>query len=298
MKKMLITGVNGFIGSAAKKFFNKTYNVYGLDMFGNANERTYIMNMSCDSIKDIILKIDPDIILHAAGGANVLNSVENPKEDFENSVQAFYSLLESVRAVCKGCTVVFLSSAAVYGNAKKLPITETSELRPISPYGLHKVICENIVKYYRNVYDMDIRVLRIFSVYGPGLRKQIMWDMFQKYISHGKIELCGTGDEARDFIYIGDLLQSIDIVLNADKKREQYIYNVANGEAITIQKVSHIFSNLICGKDIVVFNNMERSGDPDVWMADISKIIDLGYYRKMPLEQGIKCYIEWARKEV
>lgn len=299
MKKLLITGCNGFIGNAAKKYFERTYDIYGIDMAGYGDKRTYIMDMNSDSIREYISMVHPDIILHAAGGANVSKSVENPIEDFKNSVQIFYSLLENIRDVNRRCIVLFLSSAAVYGNVNinMLPISETTNLKPISPYGLHKMICENIAEYYRDAYNMDIRVLRIFSVYGPGLRKQVLWDMFQKYIKNGEIELYGTGDEARDFIYIEDLLKSLDIIMNAAINKGQYIFNVANGEAVTIKELSHVFSMLLCGEDKVKFNKIGRSCDPDVWRADVSRIREMGYCKSISLEQGIMNYIKWAEKE-
>ncbi|MCM1153917.1 MAG: NAD-dependent epimerase/dehydratase family protein [Roseburia sp.] len=297
MKKMLITGINGFIGNAAKKYFEKNYVIYGIDAAGETGDRTYILDMRSEEFPDVLSEIDPDIVVHAAGGADVSKSLKNPIEDFDSSVQIFYALLESMRRINRESKTIFLSSAAVYGNAKVLPISETAETRPISPYGLHKKMCEEIAEYYRHIYDMDIRILRIFSVYGPGLRKQIMWDMFQKYKKDKKIELFGTGDEARDFIYIDDLMQSIEIILNADISSRQPVFNVANGESNTIYEIAHIFSKYLCGENKVVFNHMTRSGDPDVWRADIGRIKELGYHNKVSMKEGIENYIEWARRE-
>lgn len=296
MKKLLITGVNGFIGSAAKKYFQNEYEVYGIDFVGNADAKTFIIDMESAVTTGLLAEIKPDIVLHAAGGASVSKSLENPKKDFDCSVTIFYLLLESMYQINRHSTIIFLSSAAVYGNAESLPISESAVLKPISPYGLHKKICEEIAEYYRNICNMDIRILRIFSVYGPGLRKQIMWDMYQKFIGDQKIELFGTGDEARDFIYIEDLLQCIYIILNAEANKTQYIYNVANGEAVTIQKVSSVFSDLLCGENRVEFNCIERNGDPDVWKADIRRIERLGYCREVSLEHGIRNYIEWVKR--
>lgn len=295
MKKMLITGVNGFIGAAAKEYFTKKYDVYGIDIVGKDDEKQFILDMRSDELKKVLLNISPDIIIHAAGGANVSKSIEDPKLDFDNSVQVFYNLLDSMRVTKTIGRLIFLSSAAVYGNAKKLPISEKADLNPISPYGLHKKICEEIGEYYNNYYGIDISILRIFSVYGPGLRKQIMWDMFQKFIDKGKIELFGTGEETRDYIYIADLLRSIEYIINNDEKNG--IYNIANGQAVTIREVAEIFSELMCGEIRVLFNKSVRKGDPQYWCADISKIKKMGYSQETKLYDGIKKYISWAKME-
>lgn len=295
MKKLLVTGINGFIGNAAKRFFDGRYDIYGIDAVGNDDGKTCIMDMRSEKLTGLLAKIKPDIVIHAAGGSSVSLSVENPQKDFDSSVAVFYALLEGMRKANKESIIVFLSSAAVYGNPKKIPISENAGLTPISPYGLHKKMCEEMAAYYRSIYGMDIRILRIFSVYGQGLKKQIMWDMFQKYVRTGRIELFGTGREARDFIHIDDLMQILGIIINADAGDEAFVLNVANGKAVTIREISNIFSELLCGENKVLFNNKERSGDPDVWEADISRISGLGYRKKILLEQGIKDYIEWVR---
>lgn len=296
MKRVLITGINGFIGNAAKEYFDRKYDVYGIDIVGEANDKQFIVDMKTGDLRELLQRIQPDVIIHAAGGANVSKSVEFPKTDFENCVEVFYNLLDSIRISKIKTKVIFLSSAAVYGNAKQLPISEDTELNPISPYGLHKRMCEEIGEYYKCHYGMDICVLRIFSVYGPGLKKQIMWDMFQKFMGNGKIELFGTGDESRDFIYIDDFLRSIEIVMNTET--EHTIYNIANGEAVTIREVAETFSQAMCGENRESFNNEVREGDPRFWKADITRIKALGYQPEIELKDGIERYIEWAKAQM
>lgn len=295
MKKVLITGIHGFIGSAIKKDFETKYDVYGIDVVGSADKNQYVFDMRLAELKNLLQQIAPDVIIHAAGGANVVNSIKNPKFDFENSVEVFYNLLESIRLAQIQCKVIFLSSAAVYGNAKSLPVSENMDLKPISPYGLHKKICEEIGHYYNNIYGMDICILRIFSVYGPGLKKQIMWDMFQKSILNGKIELFGTGEETRDFIFIDDLVKSIELIMNG--KSNYMVYNIGNGKSARISEVAETFSLIMFGENRVSFNNQMREGDPRFWQADISRITEMNYFPQIRLSDGIESYIRWARKE-
>lgn len=295
MKKLLITGINGFIGNAIKEYLEGKYVIYGIDVCGEAIDNIYIIDMKSAELRNVLSEVQPDIIIHAAGGANVSQSVVQPQVDFENSVQIFYNLLESMRVINLQAKLIFLSSAAVYGNAKDLPISESKELLPISPYGLHKKLCEEIGMYYKKHYGIKISILRIFSVYGPGLKKQLIWDMFQKYKNTGKIELFGTGEETRDYIYIDDLVKSIDIILNSTS--ENLFFNIANGKEITIREVAELFSKLICGENRVSFNNVVKEGDPRFWEADISNISKLGYVPSVDMEMGLKKYIEWALKQ-
>lgn len=294
MKKVLITGIHGFIGNAIKKEFETKYDVYGIDVVGSADKNHYIFDMRSTELKNLLQQIAPDIIIHAAGGANVANSIKNPKLDFENSVEVFYNLLESIRIARIHCKVIFLSSAAVYGNVNSLPVTETIELNPISPYGLHKKICEEIGQYYKSIYGIDICMLRIFSVYGPGLKKQIMWDMFQKSVLNGKIELFGNGEESRDFIYIDDLVKCIELVMNV--KSDYTVFNIGNGKGVRIGEVAEIFSRIMFGENRVSFNNQIREGDPRFWQADISRIAEMNYSPQINLADGIENYIRWAKK--
>lgn len=295
MKRLLVTGINGFIGTAVKNYFSSKYDIYGIDVSGKSDKNQFILDMNSEELQETLVEISPDIIIHAAGGANVSMSVETPKIDFDNSVQIFYNLLNSMRVANLSSKLIFLSSAAVYGNVKTLPIVEEAELKPISPYGLHKKICEEIGEYYKYNYGMDICILRIFSVYGPGLRKQIMWDMFQKFLRNGKIELFGTGEETRDFIYITDLLRSIEYIIDTHEKYG--VYNIANGEDITIREMAEIYSRVMCGENRVLFNNIVREGDPRFWRAEISKLKKLGYLMETKLEDGIVKYINWAKSE-
>lgn len=290
---MLITGANGFVGSAARKFFKKEYDVYGIDIIGNQDEKTYIVDIKTEQLGVILNKIVPDVVIHAAGGANVSYSIAHPQEDFDNSVRVFYNMIETLHKLNIRSKVIFLSSAAVYGNVSEKYIGEKTEVKPISPYGLHKKLCEDIADYYAKQYQMDITILRVFSVYGPGLKKQIMWDMYQKYIKNGKIELFGTGEEARDFIYIEDLIRCIDCILQS--KVQNGVYNIANGRALTIKSIAEIFATELSGKAEVYFNHVERKGDPEYWCANINAIKELGYEQKVDIHEGIRRYISWAQ---
>lgn len=312
MKRMVITGVNGFIGRNAKEYFEKDYEVTGIDLAaayagdiekkenpGNGREFLYYqcnMSQSSAELSNIFAAVQPDVILHCAGSANVGASVVNPMADLDGNLHSLYQLLLALQPFEKKPKIIFLSSAGVYGNPAQLPIRENDAMAPISPYGLHKQMGERLCNYYNRVHGYQIRSIRIFSAYGKGLRKQLLWDIYQKYQNTGRINLFGTGDETRDFIHISDILQAMECILAYDGPEE--IFNVANGEEVSIRELAHIYAQTLgeCG-DIVAFNGETKVGDPKNWRADIELLKKVGYEKKMKLEDGIRSYVEWVKAD-
>ena len=190
MKKMVITGVNGFIGRHAKEYFEKEYEITGLDLAANycgdrqpGDTMTYYQcNMSQESAEmaAIFTGVQPDVILHCAGSANVGASVVNPMADLDGNLHSLYQLLLALKSFEKRPQIIFLSSAGIYGNPRQLPVRESDAAAPMSPYGLHKHMAEELCEYYNRIHGYRIRSIRIFSAYGNGLRKQLLWDIYQK----------------------------------------------------------------------------------------------------------------------
>ena len=299
-KKVIITGVNGFIGSyMAQKCIQCGYDVIGIDVASISiinNVEYYQLNLFEDSIDDVLKIYKPFAMIHCAGMADVNYSVQHPDSDFASNVGISRKVLYSIKNVSNKTIFIFLSSAGVYGNPIKNPIDEKHEKNPISPYALHKSLVEVICEYFVKQYNIDVRILRIFSAYGVGLKKQIFWDMGQKIRKYNKLELFGTGDETRDFIYIEDLVCAIHLIMEAEKTVD-ITYNVANGIEISIRNIAEIFCDK-CGlsKDLIIFNQCERFGNPKNWCADISKIKMLGYEPKIDIDVGIEKYVDWLRK--
>jgi nucleoside-diphosphate-sugar epimerase len=156
-------------------------------------------------------------------------------------------------------------------------------------------MCENICSFFVSNYGMDIKIARVFSAYGEGLKKQIFWDMYQKS-RLGKLEMFGSGNESRDYIHVDDVVQAIFLL--AVTETEDYIFNIANGEEITIRCVTEIFADAArIEKDNIVFNGIVREGDPLNWKADISRIQKIGYKKSVDINSGIKGYYDWVTNE-
>lgn len=295
MDTVLVTGASGFIGNELLKYFKKNnYNAIGWDRTGDDD---LIKSIDLDDEVTILKELEqlkPTIVVHCAGSADVAKSVKYPDVDYKGNVTLTHNLLFALhRLHLDNIRFVFLSSAGVYGNPVSLPITENMDVNPLSPYAVHKVMCEELCIYFLKNYGMDVKIARIFSAYGAGLKKQIFWDMHKKIKKTGKLEMFGTGNESRDYIHIQDVVKSLFLL--ATKPSMHIIYNVANGEEITIRQVTEIFAEKVgLNKDSIMFNGIVREGDPLNWKADISRMRELGYTKSIKMESGLEDYIKWA----
>lgn len=293
--KVVIIGYNGFIGSHLVSYFKSL----GTDILCVGRCLENLQSNAVVSFTNFLAiekKIDFDVWINAAGSGNVQLSILNPEVDFTANVELVESLLKLKRRIAPSGIFIQLSSAAVYGNPNMLPIKEDSELHPISPYGCHKVLSENLCRQYADHYGIQSIVLRPFSVYGPGLRKQLIWDVHEKFYQSDRedtIEFFGTGNETRDFIYIEDLCQIIELFINKAIQLSSFeVFNVSNEEEVKTSTIIELIARKFVHKTYK-FSGITREGDPKNWKGDNSKVKQLGYSRSFSLEQGLEAYTNW-----
>jgi UDP-glucose 4-epimerase len=196
--------------------------------------------------------------------------------------------------------LIFFSSAAVFGNPTKLPIVEDSIPQPISPYGVHKHLAEVLLKEYARLWGLSVTVLRPFSAYGPGLRKQLLWDAGRRAVQASKagkssVTLFGTGNETRDFIYASDVARAALHVIGRPATGAFEVFNVGTGVE---SSVSEVVSLLLQELDIrleLAFDGSTRAGDPVAWRADMSRLENLGFSPRVLLREGVRRVAEWMR---
>ena len=299
-QKILITGTYGFLGRfLANKFSKLGATIYGIGHGKLSSKELYdngITHYVCGELKISTLKDTcekPNKIIHCASSASVPYSVLYPKEDFERTINSTLEVLEFMRLYAKDAKLVIPSSAAVYGQKEKKQISVRSRLNPVSPYGNSKRMVETLTNFYGNHFKLKISIVRLFSLYGPGLKKQLLWDACQK-ISLGNNLYSGTGLETRDWIYIDDAASLILLALE-NASISTPIFNGGSGKALSIKELL-IFLYKEFGIDITPdFTGIVRDGDPLYFKADIKESLALGWEPNIFWKDGVLEYIKWYK---
>lgn len=295
--KMLIVGSNGFIGSHCVQYFSQEHEIVEADVANDYSNPNYIQIDLLNDLSGILFKGKKfDVCLNCAGAASVPFSFMEPFSDFSKNVFLVAKLLEGIREYQPECVFVNLSSAAVYGNPSSLPVNEKAQAAPLSPYGYHKLMSELLVKEYAMLFGLRTISLRLFSVFGPGLRKQIFWDWHRQIQDKGFLNIIGDGKESRDFIFVNDAVRAIDLVLSKVDCNGQQI-NIASGQGYSISEVLEIFKEIYPKRFDHRFQTNKRPGDPTNWCADISELKALGFEPSFDLKTGLKKHIEWLSKD-
>ena len=290
---IVIIGSKGFIGSHCSNYFkSQGHDVIGCDVVDSNEENYFSIKSLENNFSRLFENRHVDYCINAAGSANVSYSYEFPEKDFELNVSLVINILAAIKSHCMSCKFINFSSAAVYGNPLQLPIKEDSELRPLSPYGYHKMLSEKLLLEYHRFFNLKTCSLRVFSAYGPGLRKQLFWDIYQKIRLNTSINLFGTGEESRDFIYISDLVNAVDCIMAKAEFKGEAI-NIASGDETSIFQVANEFLNQLSINQKLIFNGAEKSGDPKNWRANISLLTNFGFKPKVSIYQGIEEYSLW-----
>ena len=293
--KILIIGCNGFIGSNVLRYFqNKKYDAFGSDIkvISNLNLSS---TQSLTNLDELFKSQLFDVCINASGSATVAFSLQNEQEDYLLNYKNVELLLNAIKVHQPQCKFINLSSAAVYGNPSVLPINEDATTKPISPYGKHKLLSEQLLLEGAKKDGLKTLSLRIFSVYGNGMKKQLFWDIYQKSLKSNLIELYGTGHETRDFIHIDDLMFALEqIILHASF--DGSTINVASGIESTIKSAASTLVNYLNPKLIINFNDFQNNIDPRHWKADISRLKTLGFTPIISLGEGLIKYAAWLKK--
>jgi len=297
-KTAIVTGSSGFLGSRiAGLLVEDGYRVVGVDRGPESAAGVVPVSVSLPdpALDDILVAEQPTLIVHAAGPASVGHSVDDPRADFEGSVRVHVHLLDSVRRCAPDTRVIALSSAAVYGNPVALPVTEDAPLAPISPYGYHKVMCESLLHEYSSLYGIKTCALRVFSAYGAGLRRQLLWDVCTKAAHDQAVRLFGTGHETRDFVHADDVARAVRVLANR-ASFDGEPYNVASGQETSVREIAELIVGHVSPGKPIEFSGEQRGGDPLRWRADIARIGSLGFRPECSLQDGVTDYAAWYRE--
>jgi UDP-glucose 4-epimerase len=301
---VVLTGAAGFIGRVmARALRSDGRDVIGIDMAPpenapNASLTRYVqMRLPSRELEAVLSEHQPSATIHCAGRASVGLSFDDPGADFHCGTVVTFELLDALRRYAPGCRFIFLSSAAVYGEPHTLPVTEAEPVKPISPYGFHKRQCELLCEEFASIYGLSTSVVRIFSAYGPGLRRQVVWDLCYRVLTERKLLLRGTGEESRDFIHVKDIVRATMMILNQAEMTGE-AYNVASGVEMTIKDLAAKIVTALGVELEPEFDGVVPAGNPLNWRADISKLEGLGFAPETSLESGLAGVANWCRSEI
>lgn len=318
MKTYLITGGAGFIGSSlADDLLEKNNRVVVIDNFcdfydpkikenniKNAlNKENYKLYRGDIRDKDLLNKIfnenNIDIVVHLAAMAGVRPSIENPVLYQEVNCLGTQNILECMKEK-RIMNLVMASSSSVYGNSKTVPFKESDIVDfAISPYAATKKANEVMTHVYHKLYNMNVIMLRFFTVYGPRQRPDLAINKFTRLMLEGKkIPMFGDGSTSRDYTYIGDIVDGIERSVNycLNNSNVYEILNLGNSSPVSLKEMINII-----GKCLNVVPDIEelpmQPGDVERTFACIDKAKDMiGYNPQTPFEEGIKKFVKWYRR--
>jgi len=229
----------------------------------------------------------PDLILNLAGGASVGASVADPVGDLARTLPACTTLLTWGASRAPGAKQVHASSAAVYGNRHVAAIAETEPVQPLSPYGFHKSVQEQTVRFWAAQAGLSATLVRLFSVYGPGLRKQLVHDLLVRLKSRpDRIVLSGSGEACRDWIWIEDAARLlVDAADWADPSVP--VFNGCTGRATTVRDMARTLVRAGGSATEINFDGQSRPGDPHHLVGSAVRLARAGFVARVTLESGL-----------
>lgn len=313
MKKVLITGCAGFIGSnLVDKLLKSKCSVVGIDNFNDyydprikeANLETARTSKSFKLYRESILnfgsilkifeKEKPDIVIHLGARAGVRPSIGNPKLYAEINIIGTVNLLK-LSVDYKIEKFIFGSSSSVYGNSLKIPFGEEDNCENIiSPYGASKRAAEIFVETFSKVYGLKTVVLRFFTVYGPRGRPDMAPSLFANAVMNGTtIKQFGTGKTFRDYTFIEDIVDGI--VRSIEKDLNFEIINLGNNNPVSLLEFISILETIL-GRRAKIAKHPLQPGDVKKTWANIDKARNiLDWEPKVKLEEGMRSYVKWLK---
>lgn len=308
--RALVTGAAGFIGShLTKRLCNDGYDVTCVDSFtdyydvrlkrANAEAATRAGATFIDgdlNALDLASVVDGiHVIFHLAGQPGVRSSWGAEFSTYTHcNIGATQRLLEASRTSRALRRLVYASSSSVYGNAERYPTSENARPQPLSPYGVTKLAAEHLCGLYAASFDIPTVSLRYFTVYGPGQRPDMAFTRFARAaLSGDEISVYGSGEQVRDFTYVGDVVEANLLAATSDVPPGT-VLNVAGGSHTSVNEVLQIFEEL-AGSRLSINYVQPIAGDVAQTGGDTTAIRSaLGWQPSVDLREGITRQFAWA----
>lgn len=303
-----VLGAKGFLGRyVARHLHSEGWVVRGLgrgDWVESGDwglEDWQASSVSAEALESLAASGIPDAVFCAAGSGTVAESFSDADTAHDDTVGSARITLDFLGKNALDAVFVYPSSCAVYGSRDEEPIAEDSPRRPASPYGAYKLEVERLCGEANQEHGLRCGVIRFFSLYGPGLRKQLIWDLAARAQGEGPILLSGTGCETRDLLHVGDaaaLTATVISTLTETELDDVLTVNGGTGRALTVERIARLVLGQLPTNAEIVFSGTPREGDPPHFRADMSRSSLLGFTPRWKPEKGIADYCRWIKGEL
>jgi len=313
VKRYLVTGGAGFIGShLVRALLERGDTVRVLDNFSsgrrenlegatasNNGRRLEIMEgdiRDAAAVADAVRNVE--VIFHEAAFVSVPESMEKPQDCFDTNITGTSILFEAARNAGVRRTVI-ASSAAVYGDADILPLSEDTPLRPLSPYAVSKRVDEMYVQLYDASFGLEAVALRYFNVYGPRQRPDSMYAaavpiFIRRLRDHKPVRVFGDGGQTRDLIYVADVVHA-NLIASEHPSAAGKIFNICTGQSTRILDLLDVLFKLIPNSPTPEFGT-PRAGD--IYKSLGSPVLAeklIGFKAQTSLADGLKETVDWMK---
>jgi len=299
--RVLVTGGAGFMGShLAASLILEKHRVTVIDNLSHGH-RHYVPVRAKFVQKDLVKDdIEKDLegvetIFHFAADPDVRSSVD-PSSSFNNNLVATFRLLEACRKSSVK-HVLFASSSAVYGEAKKLPTPENYLCQPVSNYGASKLGGEAFVTGYAACYGMKASILRFANIFGEHSAHGVMHDFYHKLKRNSKkLEILGDGRQEKSYLHVGDAV-SAALTVWQKQKEPLGIYNTGSRKKIKVKDIAKKMCKELSLSPKFVYTGGRRGwiGDVPLMLLDTRKLRSLQWEEQVSFDDGLKRYVEWLK---
>jgi len=304
-KNVVVTGGLGFIGShLTDRLLEDGNSVTVIDDFSTGSTKNLSMkdHEDLEIIKGSITELDlekifngKDYIFHQAALASVGESIKDPIKCHEINATGTLRILQAAKK-CNIIKVLNASTSAVYGDNPNMPLKESENPKPLSPYAASKISAEYYCQVYTECYGLDTASLRYFNVFGPRQNPKseyaaVIPRFIHSILSGGNPIIYGDGNQTRDFIYVEDVVEANLLLAESDFTGQ---INVATGKSLTINQLLELIGE-ICDIEIEAEYRDPRQGDIRDSKADISLLKSLGFKKLTSLKSGLEMTIKWYK---
>ena len=316
MKRVLVTGAAGFIGShLVDSLLARGDEVLGVDNFNTyydpaIKRRNLSQALGMDrfslsevdiceeaALREVFAQFQPEVVVHLAARAGVRPSLQDPNLYHRVNVIGGQHILDACRNF-NVSNLVFASSSSVYGGSKDVPFRETDPvMTPVSPYAATKRMNELQAHVYHHVYGVRTTLLRFFTVYGPRQRPDMAIHKFTKMILAGEpIPMFGDGSTFRDYTYIDDIIDGM--VRCVDTPFDYEIFNLGESHTTSLSELIALIERHT-GRTAIIDEQPMQAGDVEKTFANVDHAREkLGYAPRFSMDEGIERFVEWYREAV